>query len=54
MRCGRRIIRYTAATTTDTAGDVVGPLRGRAHAIASAFAVYTGRNRLATTTSATP
>jgi energy-coupling factor transporter ATP-binding protein EcfA2 len=40
------VIRY-AVTTPDSSKQATGRLRGRAHALASAFAVYTGRNRLA-------
>lgn len=40
------VIRYAAASTT-TGPAATAALRGRAHAIASAFALYSGRNRLA-------
>ncbi|HUA96244.1 MAG TPA: hypothetical protein VMB82_12055 [Acidimicrobiales bacterium] len=44
--CWAIAIRYAVATSA-TGGQAGGRLRGRAHAVASAFALYSGRNRLA-------
>ena len=43
--CWTITIRYAVATTA-TDGQATARLRGRAHAVASAFALYAGRNRL--------
>ena len=43
--CWAIAVRYAVATTA-TDRQAVGRLRGRAHAVASAFALFTGRNRL--------
>jgi hypothetical protein len=43
--CWAIAIRYAVATT-DTDRQAAGHLRGRAHAVASAFALFSGRNRL--------
>ena len=46
--CWAIAVRYAVATTATTATDrqAAGRLRGRAHAVASAFALFSGRNRL--------
>jgi hypothetical protein len=43
--CWAIAVRYAVATTS-TDRQAVGRLRGRAHAVASAFALFSGRNRL--------
>ncbi|HUA95695.1 MAG TPA: DUF87 domain-containing protein, partial [Acidimicrobiales bacterium] len=43
--CWAIAVRYAVATTA-TDGQAAARLRGRAHAVASAFALYSGRNRL--------
>ena len=43
--CWAISVRYAVATTA-TDGQAAARLRGRAHAVASAFALYAGRNRL--------
>ena len=41
------VIRYAAASTAGDSPSLRGQLRGRAHSLASAFALYSGRNWLA-------
>ena len=41
------VVRYALRSCTATDADAMARLRGRAHAVASAFAIYSGRNRFA-------